>query len=237
MKNVIPSKIWCILQGKDGVLINVQVLKLTPTRTLTLQLMVGGGPALPRLCNMGLPGSDTCWRFAGAHISKTHLPTCQRSVESPQAHDFPHLSEIFIPISVFPQFSAVHPSSTLQALPCILFHFCCFQTTLIFMANLFSSFELPLNALIQILIVQTNSGFLYAVRTDYKPKLLSCFQKHGPLWCGFYAPQSKHFWNPIPSLWLLLSLSISLWQVGFIDSVLTLTVKSWKAILKSWSGT
>lgn len=143
----------------------------------------------------------------------------------------------YIHISLSEVLSAGHPSSTLQALPCILFHLCCFQTTLIFMANLFSSFELPLNALIQILIAQTSSGFLYMVRTDYKLKLLSCFQKHGHLSCGFYAPQSKHFWNSIPSLWLLLSLSISLWQVGFIDSVLTLTVKSWKAILKSWSGT
>lgn len=233
MKNVIPSEILCILHGKDGVLIHIQVLKFTPTRTLTLQLMVGAG----QLSNIGLPGSETCWRFARAHISKTLLPTCQRSVESPQTQ-FPTSNwNFYTHISLSKVLSAAHPSSTLQALPCILFHLCCFQTTLIFMVNLFSSFEFRLNALIQILIVQTNSGFLYMVRTDCKPKLLSCFHKHGHLWCGFYAPQSKHFWNPIPSLWLLLSLSISLWQVGFIDSVLTLTVKSWKAILKSWSGT
>lgn len=59
MKNVIPSEILWILQGKDEVLINVQVLKFTPTRMLTLQLMVGVGPALPRLCNIGLPQPET----------------------------------------------------------------------------------------------------------------------------------------------------------------------------------
>lgn len=50
MKNVIASEILCVLQGKDEVLLNVQVLQFIPTsRALTLQLMVGVGPALPRL--------------------------------------------------------------------------------------------------------------------------------------------------------------------------------------------
>lgn len=124
MKNVIPSEILWILQGKDEVLINVQVLKFTPTRMLTLQLMVGVGPALPRLCNIGLPQSETYWRFAGAHLSKPHLLTGHRRVERPLTHNFPPLIEIFIPIFLFPKFFL---QFTLQALSKLFlaFYFIC----------------------------------------------------------------------------------------------------------------